>query len=90
VTHEDAQRRVHEAIGALLDDDEFALTWVLTVDVAGPEGRRYLAHRAGGGADGTESPMSWVVLGMTRASAALAEQQVFDCTLDSDDEPENE
>jgi hypothetical protein len=85
VTYEQAQANVHAAIGGLLADDEFAMGWTLTIDVAGPEGRRYLAHRAGGGADGTESPMAWTALGMLRASAACAEAQLLSTTRDADD-----
>jgi hypothetical protein len=86
MTDDDAKRKVHEAIGALLDDGEFAMSWVLTIDVAGPDDIRYLAHRAGGGADGTDSPMAWAALGMLRASAALAEEQVLSQTCDEHDE----
>lgn len=83
MTTEDAQRRVHEAIGG-----EFAMSWVLTIDVAGPENTRYLAHRAGGGADGTDHPMMWAALGMLRASAQVAERQLADATGDPDEEDE--
>jgi len=85
VTYEDAQRKVHEAIGGMLDDDEFVMAWTLTIDVAGPGDARYLAHRAGGGADGTDSPMMWAALGMLRASVGVAEDQLRDCRRDSDD-----
>ncbi len=83
---DEAQRKVHEAIGGLLGDGEFAMSWVLTIDVAGPENTRYLAHRAGGGADGTDSPMMWTALGMLRASAQHAERQLADATADSEDD----
>lgn len=88
MTREERYRRVHEAMGLLLDDDEFALHWTLTIDVAGAEGRRYLAHRAGGGADGTDGPMVWTALGMLRASVGVAEAQLLDQTMDADDEGE--
>lgn len=86
----EAKRRVHEAIGGLLDDGEIAISWVLTVDVAGPNDVRYLAHRAGGGIDGADNPMAWTALGMLRASAGVAEQQLLGMTYDADgDEDED-
>lgn len=81
-----ARRRVHEAIAGLLDEEEIAICWVLTIDVAGQDGLRYLAHRAGGGGDGSDAPMAWTALGMLRASASLAEAQLLDMTQDTDDE----
>jgi hypothetical protein len=78
--------RLHEAIQDYLDEGELALSWVLTIDVAGPDGTRYLAHRAGGGAEGQDSPMVWTAFGMLRASAAVAEQQLLSSTRDADDE----
>lgn len=86
----DAKRRVHAAITALLDDGELAISWVLTIDVAGPNGIRYLAHRAGGGADGSDNPMAWTALGMLRASVGMAEQQLLSMTHDFEDEDEGE
>lgn len=86
MTYEEAHARVHEAIGALLDDDEFAMNWTLTIDVAGPDGRRYLAHRAGGGADGSDSPMVWTALGMLRASVQVAEEQLREQTPGAGDD----
>ncbi len=88
MTYEDAQRKVHDAIGSMLDDDEFAMGWTLTIDVAGPDDRRYLAHRAGGGADGIDCPMAWTALGMLRAGASCVEQQLLENTVDHDDEEE--
>jgi hypothetical protein len=70
---------VHAAIGDYLDEGEIAVAWTLTIDVAGPDGTRYLAHRAGGGMDGTDAPTVWTALGMLRAGLLAAEQQVFDC-----------
>lgn len=89
---DDAQARVHEAIGALLDEGEIVVGWTLTIDVAGPDETRYLAHRAGGGIDGDDSPMVWTALGMLRASVQVAEDQLRRCTLDheTDDEDEDE
>jgi hypothetical protein len=88
----DAQRAVHEAIGDLLEDGEIAVCWTLTIDVAGSDNTRYLAHRAGGGADGTDNPMAWTALGMLRASMKVAESQVHELTFDTnpDDDDEDE
>lgn len=86
---QEAQRRIHEAIGSYLDEGEIAVAWILTVDVAGPDDTRYLAHRAGGGIDGTDRPMSWHALGMMKAGVMMAERQVSDATWplgDDDDE----
>jgi hypothetical protein len=86
VPREGAQQAVHEALAEYLDDGELALSWVLVIDVAGMDGERYLAHRAGGGADGTDSPISWAALGMLQAAARVAEQQVLEATLGEDEE----
>lgn len=86
MTYQEAQAKVHEAIGGLLDDGEFVMAWTLTIDVAGPDERRYLAHRAGGGADGTDSPMVWTALGMLRSSVQVAEDQLRGCTDDAEDD----
>lgn len=89
MTGDEANAKVHAAIGCLLDDGEFAMSWALTIDVAGPDDRRYLAHRAGGGADGTDAPMVWTALGMLRASVGVAERQLVEWTEDSDDADED-
>lgn len=86
MTDNDARRAVHEAIGGLLDEGEIAISWCLTIDVAGPENVRYLAHRAGGGADGHDAPMAWTALGMLRASVGVAEAQLLNCTEDAEDD----
>lgn len=83
-----AKRALHEAIQGYLDEGELAISWCLTVDVAGPDGERYLAHRAGGGADGMDNPMAWTALGMLRASASVAEEQLLAATTDTDDPDE--
>lgn len=84
MTSDEAQANLHAAIGDSLGDGEIAIAWTLTIDVAGPDQRRYLAHRAGGGVDGSESPMAWTALGMLRASVRVAEDQVAECTDDSE------
>lgn len=88
--YEAARAKVHEAIRGLLDDGEIPICWVLTIDVAGTNDVRYLAHRAGGGADGSDAPMSWTALGMLQASVRLAEDQLRDCSVDADDEDEDD
>jgi len=82
----DAQQAVHEALRLYLGDDELAVGWCLTIDVAGPDDTRYLAHRAGGGHDGTNSPMIWTALGMMRASCQVAEEQLRESTTDTEDD----
>ena len=83
---ESAQRAVHEALAGMLDDGEIAVGWCLTIDVIGPNDVRYLAHRAGGGADGTENPTAWAALGMLQASVDVARDQIRDCTCEADAE----
>lgn len=89
MTTDEAHRAVHEAIGHLLGEGEIAISWTLTIDVTGPDRRRYLAHRAGGGADGTDAPMAWTALGMLRSSMQLAEQQLRQCTEDTDEDDDD-
>lgn len=84
---EEAKRRVHEAIQSWLDEGEIAICWTLTIDVAGPEDTRYLAHRAGGGFDGTENPMTWTALGMLEASVGVAREQL---SVSTEEPPEDD
>lgn len=88
--HEDAQRKVHEAIKAFLRDGEIAINWVLTIDVAGPDDMRYLAHRSGGGVDGTDNPMAWAALGMHETAADLARMQLDQMIETAEDEDDEE
>lgn len=85
---EQARAAVHEALRSFLDDGEIAIAWVLTIDVAGPDNRRYLAHRAGGGADGQDLPMAWTALGMMRSSMQVAERQMSNSESDAELEDE--
>lgn len=87
---DEAARALHEAVGGVLGDGEIAIAWTLTIDVAGPNEARYLAHRSGGGIDGTDHPQVWTALGMIRASLQVAEDQLRDCTVDEDDDEEGE
>lgn len=83
-----AQQAVHEALKGYLDEGEIAVHWCLTIDVAGQDGVRYLAHRAGGGHDGSENPTIWAARGMLEASADVAADQLRDSTTDFEDEDE--
>lgn len=89
---EDADKAVHEALGLYLEEGEIAVAWTLTIDVAGPDGVRYLAHRAGGGADGTDKPMVWAALGMISASKGVAQRQLLAITYEplEDEEDDDE
>jgi len=82
VTTKDAQRAVHEAVGLFLGENEIAVCWTITIEVAGQDDVRYLAHRAGGGVDGTDAPMCWTALGMLEASRDLALEQLRDSTYE--------
>lgn len=86
MTSPDPARAVHRAAAEYLGEDEILIAWTLTLDVVGPDDTRYLAHRAGGGADGDASPMAWTALGMLIASADVARDQLRASTTDADDE----
>lgn len=83
---DDAQQRVHEAIGGYLEDGELVIGWVLTIEVATQDDGRYLSHRAGGGIDGSEPPTVWTALGMLEGSSTVARDQLRDWTGDPEDE----
>jgi hypothetical protein len=83
------QQQVHEALRAYLDEDEIAVGWCLVIDVVGTDGTRYLAHRSGGGFDGSENLQVWQALGMLRSSIITAEEQLGDCTQDVEDEDDD-
>ena len=83
--NQSAQRAVHKALAEYLDEGEIAISWVLTIDVAGPDQVRYLAHRSGGGADGTDSPEAWTALGMLQTSTDMARDQLRGMTDDDDE-----
>ncbi len=80
----EAQQAAHEAISGLLKEGEIAVGWTLTVDVAGQDNVRYLAHRAGGGVDGSQRPMTWTAMGMLQASLDAARDQLRESTTDAD------
>lgn len=89
VEPEDAHTIVHNAIGALLDDSEIAVSWVLVLDVAGPEDMRYLGHYNGGGHDGLNAPMPWTILGMLQAGVGIAREILSDSTFESFDDADD-
>lgn len=78
-----AQRVAHDAIEGLLDDGEMAVSWVLAIDVVGPDDVRYLAHRSGGGIDGAAAPTLWAGMGMLRAALIAADKQIGESTSDA-------
>jgi hypothetical protein len=80
VTIADAEAAAQEGLQGLLPAGHLALSWVAVVEVAGPDGLRYIAHRAGGGHDGDSAPTAWAALGMLTAGAAVAEAQVLSGT----------
>lgn len=89
MTYDEARSVVQGAICLLLEGDEIPIAWTLTIDVAGQNGTRYLAHRAGGGIDGNESPTVWAALGMLKASIIQTEEQLRDCGEYVEDEEDD-
>lgn len=87
---EAAQRKVHEALGAYLEDNEIAVGWVLTIEVLTDQNVHGLSHRAGGGMDGTDGPSAWTALGMLEASADVARDQMKAMTWEPSDQDERE
>ena len=85
-----ARKQVQEALALLLGDDEIIVSWVVSIDVIGPNDRRYLAHRAGGGADGSSTPMMWHAIGMYRAALLSVEDQLRELTFDPDNTDDEE
>lgn len=85
---DEAARKVHEALGAYLDEGELAVGWTLTIEVLGPDNNRFLAHRAGGGLDGDDPPTIWTAVGMLKAAMTDAEEQLetYDPSADEDGE----
>lgn len=86
MTWEEARAAIHEAVQAAVEEHEIAVSWCLTIDVAGRDGGRYLAHRAGGGGDGSDPPMAWAALGMLEASCDVARRQLADWTEPTGDD----
>lgn len=83
---EDTTAQVNDAVAGYLDDGEIAVCWILTMEVVGPDRRRYLAHRAGGGHDGSETPTVWAALGMAESFTDDARRQLRTFSADGDDE----
>lgn len=79
-------RVVHEAAKGYASEGEIVVNWVMTLEIARPDGGTYLAHRSGGGIDGDENPSIWAALGMLEASVDLARCQLRECSDDADDD----
>jgi len=85
----EARAALNEAVGGIVEDGEIAVGWILTVEVAGQDGTRYLAHRAGGGHDGSSVPTVWASIGMAESFLDDARRQLHTVEVDDeDDEPE--
>lgn len=80
----DALQELQDAIRGILPEGELVVHWVLAVDVAKPDGSRYLAHRYGGGVDGQARPQAWQALGMLQASVGDVEEQLRESTRDAE------
>lgn len=81
----EAQCKVHEAVKGYLKEGEITVSWVLVAEIARPDGN-HLIHRAGGGFDGTDSPMTWAAIGMLRSASAVAEAELVEDTEETDGE----
>lgn len=76
-----SSKDVQDAIQkAFLREGEIVVGWVLTMEVAEPDGAGYLAHRAGGGVDGGNPPSLWGDLGMTEARAGTVKALLAEST----------
>lgn len=73
--------RIHEAVQSTLDDGHVLVQTCIVAEVLGPNGTRYLAHRATTVA--SEGMSAWTALGMLQASARVAELQVLEHTEDA-------
>lgn len=66
---------VHDALQGFLDPGAIVVSWVVTIEVVGPDGVRYLAHRHGGGHDGRDVPTTWAVAGMLESARICTHEQ---------------
>lgn len=82
--------KAHAGLSELIDEGEVIVKWAAVIEVMGPNDTRYLAHRAGCGVDGEDSPMTWDVIGMMRSGMLNAEDQQMSvsCFDDVDDDPD--
>lgn len=80
---------LHDTISDLLDEGEIAIGWIVIVDVAGPDGARYLSHRDGGGVDGTDPPTPWNAVGMLQAASAVSADKMLTVTYNEQDPDED-
>ncbi len=81
----DTHTEVHRALQGFVDEGELVVAWHVTVEVLAPDDARYLAHRAGGGMDGTDPPTIWNVVGMLDSSLNTARQQLRTDDVEEDD-----
>lgn len=65
-------------------EDGICVGWALIAEIVGPDGTRYLAHRAGDAND--ECPMTWQVSGWMLAGLDDARSQGSQDTHELDDE----
>lgn len=89
MTEDSFKQQIHDAISKTLESGEIAVSWIVVVDIAGPNGARYLSHRGGGGIDGSEPPTPWMALGMGNAISDVARDQMLSVTYIEQD-PEDE
>lgn len=77
-----AREALNSAIKEFLSEYEISISSVLVVDVANLNGKRYVAARYGGGADGNEIPMIWTAVGLLEAALLGAKDQLVKYTTD--------
>lgn len=82
-------RDVQHALQGLVNEGDLIVGWFAVVEVATPEGTQYLAHRTGGGLDGSSPPTLWTELGMAQATVEDIKRALAACvvqaTADDDD-----
>jgi len=64
---DEAQRAVQAACMKYLTEGETVVRWALTIEVEREDGVPFLAHRAGGGEDGTDEPAPWHVRALSES-----------------------
>lgn len=81
-----AARGVHAALAGYLREGELVVAWHVTIEVVAQDGVRYLAHRAGGGMDGSVRPTVWAVSGMLESAQVDVGDQLRRMTAEVDGE----
>lgn len=82
----DPRPAVHEALHSFLKQDEILVGWTVILEVANVTSQvRYLAHRSGGGANGTDDVMVWTEIGMLESVLANRRRDVVNWTTPTDD-----